>query len=289
MRLRLVVLLALLAGPVAAEPAACPEVTAVLEGLTGYAVTAPPSGSEDGWCVLDRAVLKAEGAPDLAVDRLRLRGETAEGALVALALEAGGVRVAPGLGQRDMDPVLRETLRLQTAEVAFGATVGPEGLVLRDVRLRLSGGTEVKVEADIAGAGLSAGSLVLGRLTRLDLDWRNDGKLLRPVMQAWGDGLVDGATGEAGIGAARIALRQLAGNLPGAMFPGEGLDRLEAMLDAMPQGRGRLRLEFRSAEGIGAAKVGVAALSDDPLGPTALARLFGGAQVTVDWQPGIAP
>jgi hypothetical protein len=57
----------------------------------------------------------------------------------------------------------------------------------------------------------------------------------------------------------------------------------------MPQGRGRLRVEFRATEGIGAAQIGIAALSDDPLGPVALARLFQGARVTVDWQPGIAP
>lgn len=289
MRLRLLFLLALLAGPVAAEPAGCPELVASLKGLTGYAVTAPPAGPEGGWCVLDRAVLKAEGAPDLAVERLRLRGERTEGALVSLGLEAGGVRVAPGFGQRDMDPVLRETLRLQTAEVTASATMGPEGLALRDVRLRLSGGTEVKVEADIAGAGLSAGALVLGRLTRLDLDWRNDGKLLRPAMQAWGEGLVDGATGEAGIGAARLALQHIVQNLPDALFQDDGKDRLDQVIAAMPQGRGRLWLEFRSANGIGAADMAVAALSGDPLAPEALARLFGGATLNLDWQPGIAP
>ena len=282
-------LLVLLAGPVAAEPAACPALVAAFKDVTGYAVTAPPSAEEAGWCGLDRAALRAEGAPQLAAERLRLRGETAEGALVALDLEAAGLRVAPGLGSRDMDPVVRETLRLQAAEVTATLRVGPEGLALRDARLRLSGGTEVKLEADVAGAGLSAGALVLGRLTRLDLDWRNDGKLLRPAMQAWGEGLVDGALGEARVDAARLALRQIVGNLPVAMFPGEGLDRLEAVIDALPQGRGRLRVEFRFGGGIGLAEVGVAALSDDPLGPEALARLFRGAEVTVDWQPGIAP
>ena len=282
-------LVALLASPAAAEPADCPALVAAFQGVTGYTVTAPPSGAEPGWCVLDRAVLRAEGAPDLAAERLRLRGETAEGALVTLALEAGGVRVAPGLGQRDMDPVLRETLRLQAAEVSALAAVGSEGLVLRDARLRLSGGTEVRIAAGIAGAGFQPGALVLGRVTRLDLDWRNDGKLLRPAMQAWGEGLVDGATGDAGVGAARVALRHLVRNLPGAMFEDGGPDRLEAVIDALPQGRGRLRLEFRAPEGIGMAEVGIAALSDDPLGPKALARLFQDAEVTVDWQPGIAP
>jgi hypothetical protein len=289
MRLEAVVLLALLAGPVAAEPAACPALVAAFKDVTGYAVTAPPSAEEAGWCVLDRAALRAEGAPQLAAERLRLRGETADGALVALELEAGGLRMAPGLGSRDMDPVLRETLRLQAAEVTASVQVGPEGLALRDAKVTLTGGTEVRVEADVAGAALSAGALMAGRLTRLDLDWRNDGKLLRPAMQAWGEGLVDGALGEAKVDAARVALRQMVGNLPVAMFADDGLDRLEAVIDALPQGRGRLRVEFRFGGGIGMAEVGIAALSDDPLGPTALARLFRGTEVKVDWQPGIAP
>lgn len=282
-------LVALLAGPVGAEPAGCPDLVAAFAGLTGYAVTAPPAGPEGGWCVLDRAILKAEGAPDLAVERLRLKGETAESELVELALEAGGVRVAPGLSQRDMDPVLRETLRLQTAEVALVVTAGPEGLALREGRLRLSGGTEVELEADVAGAGLSAGALLLGRLTWAQLDWRNDGKLLRPVMQAWGESLVDGALGERGVDAARLALQHKLLNMPDSLFPEEGRERLEKVLDALPQGRGRLWVEFRSTKGIGAAEVAVAVLSGDPFGPKAQAKLFGGAELRFDWQPGIAP
>jgi hypothetical protein len=234
-------------------------------------------------------VLKAEGAPDLAVEGLRLRGEVAEGAIVALSLEAGGVRVAPGLPQSYIHPVLREMLRLQTAEVAATVTVGPEGLALRGGVVRLSGGTELQVEADLAGAGLSAGSLLLGRLTWARLDWRNDGKLLRPAMAAWGESLVDGALGGKGVDAARLALQHIVMNLPESLFQEDGKDRLEDVLDALPQGRGRLWVEFRSAEGIGAAQVGIAALSGDPLGPEALARLFGGAHLSLDWQPGLAP
>lgn len=287
--LRFALLLALVAGPAGAEPAACPALQAAVEAATGTRMSAPVAAPDGDWCVFDGAFLQAEGAPDITAARLRLRGEMTDGALTEVALEAGGVRVKPGFGARDMDPTLRDTLRLQMADLAFVASAGPDGLALRDATVRLSGGTEVKLEADVAGAGLSAGALVTGRLTRLDLDWRNDGKLLRPGMQAWGARLVDGATAEAGVGAARTALRQLAQNLPGTMFQGDGQDRLEAVIDALPQGRGRLRVEFRSTEGIGAAQVGIAALSDDPLGPGTLAKLFDGAQVVVDWQPGIAP
>jgi hypothetical protein len=288
-RLGVILALALFGGPVMAEPASWPDLSAALEGLTGYRVTAPPSGPKTEWCVFDRAVLKAEGAPDLAADQLRLRGEIAEGTLVELAVEAGGVRLAPGFGQRDLDPILREMLRLQTAEVAFVAAVGPEGLALQDGRLKLSGGTELDVEAEVAGAGLSAGSLLMGRLTHATVDWRNDGKLLRPVMQASGEGLVDGALGESGIRAARLALQHMVLNLPDSLLQEDAKDRLDDVLDALPEGRGRMVLAFRSAEGIGAAQVGMAALSGDPFGPEAMARLFAGASVTLDWTPGLTP
>lgn len=282
-------LLALLAGPVAAEPADCPRLAAALSEVSGYQVTAPPAGPEGGWCVFDWALLTSDTGPDIAADRLRLRGEMAEGALVDLTLEAGGVRIAPGLGQRDLDPVLRETFRLQTAEISGALAGGPEGLTLRGGWLRLSGGTELSVEADVAGAGLSAGSLVLGRLTWARLDWRNDGRLLRPVMESWGERLVDGSGGGKAVDAARMALQHVVMNLPDSLLPGDTRDRLEDVLDALPQGRGRLVLEFRSDAGIGAAQVGMAVLSGDPLAPEALARLFAGATVTVDWQPGLAP
>lgn len=284
----LAVLLAM-AGPVSAGPASCPELAAALEGLTGYRVMAPPSGPDGGWCVFDGAVLKAGGAPDLAAQRLRLRGEEVKGTLIEFALDAGGLRLAPGLGQRDTDPVLRETFRLQAADAAFVMTAGSEGLVLRDGRLRLSGGTELLMEADIAEAGLSAGALLVGRLTRATVDWRNDGKLLRPAMQSWGESLVEGGPGESGVDAARLALRHVVMNLPDSLVQEDGKDRLEKVLDALPHGRGRLWLEFRSTEGIGAAQLGIAALSGDPLGPEALARLFGGAHLGLDWQPGLAP
>lgn len=278
-----------LAGPVAAEPALCPDLARAREAVTGYRVEAPVAGLDAGWCVFDRAVLRAEGGVELAATRLRLRGEAAAGAVTVLALDAGGVRVSSGLGGRDLDAVLRETLRLQTAELTFVLTTGPTGLALRDGRLRLSGGTELALDADLADAGLSAGSLVLGRLTRLDLDWRNDGRLQRPVMESWGEGLVDGAFGSKAVDATRLALQHIVQNLPETVFQGDGHDRLKSALAALPQGRGRLRVQFRSPEGIGAAQVAVAALSGDPLGPEALARLFAGAQVAVDWQPGLAP
>jgi hypothetical protein len=288
MRRRLALLLALLAGPVAAEPAGCPELAATLERVTGYRVTAPPAGPEAGWCVFDGAVLHASGAPDLAADRLRLRGETAEGVLVELALEGGGARLAPGLGQRDLDPVLRETLRLQTAEVALVATAGPDGLALRGGRLRLSGGTELEIEADLAGAGLSSGSLLLGRLTWARLDWRNDGKLFRPALEAAGQGLEPGASGLKAVDASRAFLRGVLAALPEAMVGETGRKALAQVIDALPQGRGRLILEVRSQSGIGAAELAVAAFADDPLGPGALGRLFAGAELAVDWQPGLA-
>lgn len=199
MRLRVAVVLALLAGPVAAEPASCPTLKAALEAATGSRMTAPVAGPDGDWCVFDTAVLQAEGAPDVTAARLRLRGQMTDGALAELALEAGGLRVKPGFAARDMDPALRETLRLQVADLAFEVSAGPEGLALRDASLRLSGGTELTLAADLAGAGLSSGALVVGRLTRLDLDWRNDGRLLRPGMQAWGERLVDGARGKPGL------------------------------------------------------------------------------------------
>lgn len=289
MRSKAALLLALLASPVAAEPADCPALAATLEALTGYHIVAPKPVRQEGWCVYAQPLLQSPGAPDLAAKRLRLRGERAEGDLATLAFDAGGIRVAPGFGQRDLAPLLRETLRLQTVDLTFEATAGAAGLALRQGRLRLSGGTDLAVEADLAGAGFSAGSLLSGRVTWARLDWRNDGKFLRPALEHWGKGLSDPAPRGTAVDAARQALQQLLRNLPAAFFQDKAQERLERVIDLLPQGRGRLVLELAAPQGIGAAEVAVAALSREPLGPEALARLFAKAQLSVAWQPGLAP
>ena len=93
-----------------------------------------------------------------------------------------------GLGGTVIDPTLQAMFRLQSADLQLAATVNAvtETLEIRGLALRLSGGTELTLGADIKGAGLSPLSLAAGSLTALDLDWRNDGRLLGPVMEAAG-------------------------------------------------------------------------------------------------------
>lgn len=277
--------LAVLAGPALGQSAPCPALVGSLEALTGVEVTAALAPSGDGWCVLEGAGLRLGEGLGLATGQLRLRGDAAGAVLTRVEVVAKGLRLQSDLG-RAPEPVLRETLRLQTADLALTLTADQEGLAVRDGTLTLSGGTKLAFAADIAGAALSREALLAGRVTRVTLDWRNDGRLVRPIMQSWGASLVAGASGAAAVDAARLALQRIAGNLPEALFQDDGRDRLADLLDALPQGRGRLRLELLSAEGLGAARLAIAALSDDPLGPEALARLFSGAGVTVDWQPG---
>jgi hypothetical protein len=278
--------LGLLAGPVVAEPAECPALAFTFEELTGYLVTAPPAGLDGGWCVFDRAVMTAEGLHDLSVERLRLRGEVAEGKLVELALQASGVRLSPAL--REVDPVLRETLRLQSVEVAGVLRSGAEGVTLRDGRVKLSGGMDLAVEADLAGGGLSGASVLTASVTGLRLRWRNDGRILRPAMEAAGARIEAESSGPAAVDVARAALLDLAGALPLQSLVGETADALEDLVRDLPQGRGQLTVELTS-DGIGAAQLGLLALSDSPAGPDALARFLAGTAVSIDWQPGIAP
>jgi hypothetical protein len=261
--------------------------------MSGYSLSAAPAGEEDGWCVLDGAALKggAPDQPDITVKRLRIRGFETEGKLVSLDIDLSGLRVTPKIGDTDMDDRLRSLFRLQTADLRLSVNGNniDDRLELRGGKLVLSGGTEVEFAGDVADAELSAPSVLLGRLTRLDLRWKNDGRLLRPAMEAAGEALVEGAKGSTAVDAAREALGALAGALPTGSLAGETADALKQLIVALPQGRGRLSLEFVSEGGIGAVQFGLAALSDDPASPEALARLLAGCVITVDWQPGLAP
>ncbi len=284
-----------LAVPVSAEPVAatCPALVAAVDGFDGYQLTVPPAGPQDGWCVLDGAALRAEGLgrPDLTADRLRLRGMVDGADLVGIEVELAGLRAAYKANDRSVDDRTRGLFRLQTADLRFAAGVdAATGRVdLSGGVLRLSSGTEVTFAATAEAGGLSGPALLAGRLTSLTLGWKNDSRLLRPVMEILGERLVEGASPGAAVDATRQALREVVESLPAAALVDDSGPELEQWVAALPQGRGRLTLALVAADGIGAGQVLMAGLRTDGLGPQALAKLLSGAEVTATWTPGLAP
>ena len=282
-----------LARPALAEPvpADCAALIAPLQGLEGYVLAAPPQAPVDGWCVFDGATLRtpAQDRPNASVERLRLRGSVEAGALVAVAVEADGLRVQPKAGDRQMDDRLRSFLRLQVVDVSLAASLEDGVVALRPLILRLGSGMTLRLDVEGRAGGLDPAALLAGRLTGLALDWHNDGRSLRPVLEMLGERLVDGAKGSAAVDAARLALRMLGDNLPETLFGENGRSELAALLAALPHGRGRLHLAFAAEPGIGAAQVAVLALSGDPASPEALGRFLDGARLELDWTPGLSP
>jgi hypothetical protein len=293
MRLELGLLLALLAGPVQAGGTAmsCVAAAGLLTQLTGYTLSLPGNPNAEGWCIADRVALRSDGRPRITVERLWLQVSASDGEPDSLSLIVDGLRVTPDLNDRTMDKPLREMLRLQTvdATLTLRRSTVFDGLELRRGLVTLSGGSKAAIEADLAGAGLSARAMLPARLTGLHLEWWNDGRILRPLMEAAGETFAEGKTGTAAVDAAREALQGLTANLPGPSLVGETASGLRQLSDALPQGRGRLAVDFVSDAGIGGAQLAILALSDDPAGPEALARLFAGSRLTVEWQDGTAP
>lgn len=290
MRRSLGLVVALLAGPVQGQTASadCAALVGWLEGVSGYQLSSMPIEDAEGACVLQAASLQRPDATKVTVEGLRLFGSAEDGMLTSVELDVKGLRVRPGLNDRDMAGWLRDLVRLQSAELSLRASAADgEGLTVEGARLSLSGGSELVLTARLPGAGLALPELVSGRVTALDLEWKNDGRVLRPLLEGAGARLEPGATGPRAIDAARAGLRRVKDALPAGLVPEESDKALEAVIDALPQGRGRLRLSFASDTGIGAAQLGVLALSDNPAGPDALARFFAGAKLTVDWQPGL--
>lgn len=292
MRLSPAMLLALLAGPVAGETVAdCDTVVRTIEALTSLGLKAPPAATQDGWCVLDGARLTGEGAPQVSVERLRVAGTETDGALQSLEVEGTGLRLRPALNDRDMPGWLRDLLRLQSAEVhlTLRRDEALDRLVLEGGRLDLSGGGALLLTAEIAGARVSATSILTGRVTALHLDWTNDGRTLRPVMEALGTAVDPRLTGTQAVLAARGALLGVIEGIPAGSLSEADAEALAAFIAALPQGRGRLVLEFGSEAGIGASQLGLLALAEDPVGPEALARFLAGARISASWEPGLQP
>jgi hypothetical protein len=265
----------------------CGAMVEALSALEGYQVTVPPAAPEDGWCVLDRATFQSAlpGWPNLSADRLRLRQ-----AGTAFELDLQGLRARPDPSDRKLDDRLRSLMRLQTADLRLRAVHDPAAgvLTLSDVRLDLSGGTEVELEADIRGATLAPGTLALGAVTWTRLVWRNDGKLQRPLMDLAGERIA-GQPGEAAVDAARAALADLVAALPGSAVDDASRVALAVVVGALPQGRGKLTLSFRSESGVGAARLAIVSLSGELSSPEALATILDDATITAIWQPGLVP
>jgi hypothetical protein len=282
-----------LASPAGAEPVAadCAALSAPLRSIEGYAFAAPAAADADGWCVFDGATLrtKAGDAPNASAERLRLKGSVEDGALVGITAEVVGLRIIPKAGDREMDDRLRSLLRLQTLDASFSASVNAGEVQLRPFRLRLGSGMALRLELDGKAGGLDGASLLAGSLTAVTLDWENDGRTLRPLMEIAGERLVDGAQGSVAVDATRTALRIHSENLPEAFFAEEARAELETVIDALPHGRGRLLLTFTSEAGMNAARLGVLALSGDPASPEALARFLAGARLELNWDPGLQP
>jgi hypothetical protein len=290
MRLEAGLILALaLAQPVAADPAACPVLVAALEGATGLDLSAPPAPDVAGWCVLDS--VRSAGAVRVSAETLQVRGETAGDGLVVLELEGSGLKVAPALNNRAMPDWLRDLLRLQSADMRLSLRRDEalDVLLVDRARVILSGGGELALTGEVAGADLVAASLLTARVTRLQVRWKNDGRTLRPVMEALGAELQPGTQGTEAVLAARQALQGVAAALPADSLDDAAREALTEVIEALPQGRGTLDLELASEAGIGAAQLGLLALAEDPTGPKALQRLFIGSRLVIGWSPGIAP
>lgn len=282
-----------LAFPAGAEPvpADCAALTAPLRGIDGYTFDAPPAANVEGWCVLDGASLRtmAPDQPNASVEQFRLRGTTDDDALVGVEVAAVGLRLLPKAGDRDMDDRLRSLLRLQTADLSFSVVADGSVVQVRQLVLRLGSGMVLRLELDVKAAGLDPASLLVGSLTALTLDWQNDGRTLRPLMEIAGEQLVDGAQGSAAVDAARLSLAMRGDNLPDALFVEDARAKLEAVIAALPHGKGRLLLRLTSDTGISAARVAVLAMSGDLASPEPLAQFFAGARLELDWEPGLTP
>jgi hypothetical protein len=279
-----------------ATPVDCAALLGRMPGAGGdYAVSDARPVLTDGWCQIDGPMLRgrADDVPNISATSVRLRGTEVAGALMTLEVQIGGLKVVPKIGDRAMDDRLRSFLRLQTADLAFMASVNPEADVLeiRGFELTLPGRNRLMLSADIRGADLSAVTQLLGgSVTALDMELVTDGRIARPLMQMAGDRMLpEGAAESDAVAAVREVLAAVIEAVPVAALDDAGKSELTAMLRGLPQTTGTLILGVRSEAGISPARLAVNGLRKDPLSPVALANLLGDVALTVDWKAGVTP
>ncbi|NJS40420.1 MAG: hypothetical protein HC783_17040, partial [Rhodobacteraceae bacterium] len=69
----------------------------------------------------------------------------------------------------------------------------------------------------------------------MNLGWKNDSRLMRPVMEILGERLVEGASPGAAVDATRQALREALESLPAAALVEDSGPELEQWVAALPQ------------------------------------------------------
>jgi hypothetical protein len=286
-------LLALLAGPVGAEPAAdCDALVGLVEAATGSSLTAPPAAMDDGWCVLDGARSAGEGAVRVAVERLRIRGETAGDTLLALEIDGGR-----GAGHSGADRARHGRVAARPAQDAD--RVGPSGAAAgrgggpalgRDRASGPVGGQRTGADRRGRGGG-AVGSVAAGRAG----DGPASGMEERRTDPAPGDGSDGrgaGAGGDGDAGGAGVARgadggdRGAAGGQPaGGCGGGAGGVRRGAAAGAGAAGAG----PSARSRGSGRSSWGFWRWPRTRWPPRRWRGCSGGAQVGAGWTPGMAP
>jgi hypothetical protein len=297
-----------MAGNAAAEdmtPASCAALWSGVPALVGgYELNQSVMVEQAGWCFVQGVALLGQkvNQPNISMATLRVRGDglaqtvAPDGGFRELEVDATGLRVAPKISDRGISDKLRTYLRVQVADVSFvirwNAQTG--AVQLRQFQLALADGTKVTLGADIEGAQLGSLqaaqlSLLVARLTAMDLAMVTKGQGMRPLVEAVAQEMVpkDTVPGRA-IEAARRVVLSGVDVLPDAAFDGPSKSALRDWVEALPQPAGKLVIALRAEVGIGAVQVALAAMTDNPTSAAALEAVFSGATVRVDWQPGAA-
>ena len=284
-------LLGLLAAPLAAEPMTQEQCD---QSWTAFAEVLELSPSDrileqavtpQGWCMI-----KGDGEfEDKGFTAFRWRAEGVDAAIEQ--------RVPPRKFQLELDDIdLAESLGLIFApdtEVARGmmalsVTHDPDirrGLI-EEFRIDLGGLGDITLLAaarniDFSNHNAMLISLGSSRLEEVQFELKNQGFLRQSLLP----------TLEMDAKALRERLSSLVSALPSDTLIGESQSALDAMLDALPDAKGRLRIVARSPNGLGVQQIsmGMWQLAENPLASTesndALALLLDGVTFEILWTP----
>ena len=279
-------------GPVALSgEVAVVEVETTLFGEVG----APLPWCEATGVLVNDATLSArvEGR----IDRLRWRGldPLLEGGLPTEAwVEMEGLRIVPITG----DPVFDWLLAAQQGPVGIDATldagVDADGAVaLRSLRVDLPGRDAIDLSVETAGLDLSSRAAFeasLGRagVTRASATVVMDGLFERYLLMPLGAAALDGVEDPAREAPLlRDALAAQMRLLPEAIFPGPTRGSLEALVAALPNPRGTLRLDLAAPEAtpLGLPRFARFAITGLPRTPEEAFEALDGVTLGATWTP----
>jgi hypothetical protein len=303
LRLGAMALVCGLAAPVTAQDMAREDCATIWSkaqaALQGVPHTFGTVGMDQGWCLVDRLVLKSQSeyGADWETDQVRFRASAGAGLFYnsvlpeSFELDVRGLRIVPHMGSAQMKYLFGLQTFLNKIDASLAYSWERDARVLNVTKLAIDFPAENEFKAtariinvDLSSEGTLQGSAAGFGVTNADVELTTNGFFESYMAMALGPILLpQEGDMEAEVRKLRAKTTAAIGDLPGTTFSSQTKSALKDLVADLPQPKGTLTLSLRADQGFGPVRLTRYAMTGLPETVADLAPIFDGVQIDADW------